>query len=211
MARYNIRDVLGHWVKPKSRRGDVCPHPCCRGRRVHPEHLPVMLRPRLLHQLPERTLLRHMELHSHSEEAVTQTLGEIDRRERQKAAAKHRRFVRVTERQELIEFELQQAERATRGNMVNAAGVAAGVNERDLMTGSEARALRYATPELRRYWEDHPRPTAGMMSHNPATVRRARAGSNIGRQQASKRRRPAGRPSPDRGRGRGAEVYPGIY
>jgi hypothetical protein len=204
MGRYNVRDILGHWVKPRSRQGDACPHACCRGRRVHPANLPVMLKPRLLRQLPERTLVEHMERHP-DERVVTQTLGEIDRRERAAAARKHRRFVRVTEREELLEYEMQRASHATRGNMVNAAGVAAGVNERDLMTGREDRAVRYATPELRRYWEDHPRPSAGLMSANPATVRRARAGSNMGR-SAPTPRRPRGR-----GRDRRTEVYQGIY
>jgi hypothetical protein len=163
-----------------------------------------MLKPRLLRRLPESALVEHMERHP-DERVVRQTLGEIDRRERAAAAKKHRRFVRVTEREELIEYEMQAASRATKGHMVNAAGIAAGVSERDLMTGREDRALRYATPELRRYWEDHPRPSAGLMSANPRTVRRARASSNMGR-SAPVPRRPRGR-----GRDRGAEVYAGIY
>lgn len=43
--------------------------------------------------------------------------------------------------------------------MLNAAGKAAGINERTLFTGSGARVRKYASPELREYFELHGRPT----------------------------------------------------
>jgi len=33
---YSVRDLLGHFVRPRSARGKMCPHACCRNKRVHP-------------------------------------------------------------------------------------------------------------------------------------------------------------------------------
>lgn len=51
------------------------------------------------------------------------------------------------------------AEDATRGHMVNHAGRAAGINPADLFSGPESRARRYASDELREWWQDNGRLT----------------------------------------------------
>jgi len=193
MARYNVRDLIGHWVKPRSRAGKMCPHKCCRGYRGHPDNFPVILPRELLRTASERDLIAHYEQHgardcASCEKVRTQVLGEIDRREdagklreAQRRGAEHCKFARRLERQEIIEAEIARAERATNGEMVNRAGVRRGVTVQSLFTGSEARALRYATPELLEHWQRHPRPSAGLMSANPRVVRRARAQSDLGR------------------------------
>jgi hypothetical protein len=188
MARYNIRDLLGHWVKPRQRQGKMCPHACCRNRRVHPANFPVILPRELLRKAPERDLIRHWQDQSHNERAVAQVMREIDRREEagnlklvRKKAAERRRFTRGLERRELVEAEINRAERETRGELVNKAGKRAGVTVDELFTGRESRALRYAAPELLDYWSRHPRPTAANLSANPRVVRNARARSDLGR------------------------------
>ena len=53
-----------------------------------------------------------------------------------------------------------QAESWTRGNMLNKAGRAAGINPASLFSGPRARAYKYASEELQRYWaEQEPRRT----------------------------------------------------
>jgi hypothetical protein len=51
------------------------------------------------------------------------------------------------------------AEKATNGNMLSQAGKAAGVDPWSLFGGSEAAARKYASPELKYYWDAHGRPT----------------------------------------------------
>jgi hypothetical protein len=46
------------------------------------------------------------------------------------------------------------------GSLLNPRGRAVGTSERSLFTGSEDRAMRYASQELLNYWQEHPRPTA---------------------------------------------------
>jgi hypothetical protein len=104
-------------------------------------------------------------------------------------ATGQRNKARALERSEHVEREWLAAEAATRGNMVNARGRSIGISERSLFTGSENRALRYASRELINYWQEHPRPTAASMSGNYLVRQKAVAGSNLGRQQASKRSR----------------------
>lgn len=188
--RYDVRDLLGHWVKPRSKAGQLCPHACCRNRRVHPENFPLILPRELLRRAPEEDLIKHWQSHrcNMNPRCVNQVIGEIDRREaagkgaaRRREAAAHRAAERRSDRAAIVEAEYQRAESETRGEMVNAAGVRAGVSARSLFTGSEDRALRYSTRELQDYWREHPRPSAGRLSANPRIVRRARARSDLGR------------------------------
>jgi hypothetical protein len=51
------------------------------------------------------------------------------------------------------------AEDATSGHLVNKAGAAAGVHPRDLFTGPETRARKYASRELLDHWQEHGRLT----------------------------------------------------
>jgi len=201
VARYSIRDLLGHFVKPKARQGDLCPHACCRNRRVHPDRLPVMLKPDMVRRLPEADLIEHYGRVADNPRAAAQALRAIDKRDqaakvkeaRARGAGERKAAARMARDSE-VEQAFLAAEAATNGNMVNRKGVRAGVSAQSLMTGSEARAMRYAHDDLLAYWERHPRPSAGLRSSNPRVVRRARARSDIGRQE---RRRPA--------------VYDGIY
>jgi len=50
-----------------------------------------------------------------------------------------------------------QAEKRTRGNMLNRAGKAAGVDPLTLFTGPVSRARRYASEDLMRWWKQHDR------------------------------------------------------
>lgn len=188
MARYNVRDLLGHFVRPKSLRGDMCPHKCCRNKRVHPENFPVILSRRMLRYSTDEELAQHSLRYKDNEKVQAQVYQEMDRRDdlamrkRQSAKArKERAAARKIERQEYLDHEINRAEAATNGYMLNDKARRAGVSERSLFTGSEARAIRYASPELLRYWETNPRPSAGMLSSNPRVIRAARARSDIGR------------------------------
>ena len=191
MARYNIRDILGHFVRPRSAKGDLCTHSCCLNRRRHPENWPAYLRPRMLLKATDEQLAEHYTRHGDCDRCRGQILREMERRdvrtERAKTA-RQRRFSRKLERQEAIETAWQAAERDTRGNLLNAKGRARGIDDRSLFAGSEDRAYRYASDELKAHWERNPRPTRAQLSGDPEAIRRERAMSNAGRQQASRRR-----------------------
>jgi hypothetical protein len=190
VARYNVRDVFRHFVKPRSAAGDACPHSCCRGYRIHPANLPLTLKPGILRRLSDDELSEHYGKHAGCDRCRHQVEKELDRRDRVQAARKatgQRNRTLGLERAEHVEREWLAAEAATRGNMVHARGRAIGVSERSLFTGSEDRAMRYASRELINYWSEHPRPTAASMSGNVRVRQKAYAGSNLGRQQASKR------------------------
>ncbi|MGR6921145.1 phage minor capsid protein [[Actinomadura] parvosata] len=60
---------------------------------------------------------------------------------------------------EWLELQFVAAERYTRGVLTNAAGRAAGIDGRTLLSGPQARADKYASDELRAWWEQHPRMT----------------------------------------------------
>lgn len=70
------------------------------------------------------------------------------------------------------------AENATRGVLLNKQGQAAGIDERALFNGPESRARKYASEELRNWWDKHGRMTfAEYRSHllaDPAAARRSR-------------------------------------
>ena len=164
MARYDIRDLLGHWVRPRAREGQHCPHACCRGRRPHPDNFPVLIPRAELRRADEGLLMRHLRRWGHRDDAVNQVIGELDRRERvernaaaRRDRARHRRATRQDEYRAYLENEWIQAERQTKGVMLNRAGERAGVDPRSLFYGPESRARKYASEELRRYWDEHPR------------------------------------------------------
>lgn len=181
---YSIRDLLGHFVKPRSARGKMCPHACCRNKRVHPANFPVILPTQLLRRASDDELANHYGRHGDNDRVRAQVLREMERRDQAEArrkASSQRAAARKFERQEQVETAILAAEHSTRGNMLNAKGRRAGISERTLFTGSEAHAMRYASEELLRHWETNPRPTARNMSSNPAVVRKARSQSNMGR------------------------------
>jgi hypothetical protein len=87
-------------------------------------------------------------------------LGEADRRNRREAARRERGEERAAWESGAYAQYLQ-ADAELRGNLVNRRGMAAGIDDWSLWSGTEARALAYATEELRLWWQDpaHPRIT----------------------------------------------------
>jgi hypothetical protein len=59
--------------------------------------------------------------------------------------------------------------------MLNRRGREAGVDERTLFTGPEARARKYASEELLTYWETHPRLTEAYFQGQDTRVGYGRA------------------------------------
>jgi hypothetical protein len=139
--------------------------------RPHPENWPVHLPSRQLRSATDAELADYFAAHGADtpadDKARNQVLYELQRRDtrdERKVAAEERRRARYSarraERSEALEREWAAAEQATKGNMLNRRGREAGINERTLFTGTEARARKYASEELLNYWEHHPRPTA---------------------------------------------------
>ncbi|MEU7855252.1 phage minor capsid protein [Nonomuraea sp. NPDC049141] len=60
---------------------------------------------------------------------------------------------------EWLEAQFIAAERYTRGILTNRAGRTAGIDGRALLSGPQSRADKYASDELRAWWEQHPRMT----------------------------------------------------
>ena len=58
------------------------------------------------------------------------------------------------------------AEAATNGYMLSPAGKRAGVDPHTLFTGPESRARKYASPELKEWWDQNGRPTAADFQAN---------------------------------------------
>jgi hypothetical protein len=161
--RYNVRDLLGHWVKPKSERGKMCPHACCRGKRVHPANFPVILPRQLLREATDQQLADHYGKHSHNGNARRQIEAEMNRRDRvqaNRARAAERSRSRRFARAEDYDRRWLAAERATNGNMLNRRGRLAGVSERRVLTNRRD-ADRYASDELRAWLEAEQRRNRG--------------------------------------------------
>ncbi|HEY1668546.1 MAG TPA: hypothetical protein VGG54_22875 [Trebonia sp.] len=57
------------------------------------------------------------------------------------------------------------AENETNGFLTNPAGRAKGIDGWDLFTGPESTARKYASPELKEYWDKHGRPTFDDFTH----------------------------------------------
>jgi hypothetical protein len=167
MARYSIRDLIGHFVAPRSAEGKMCPHACCRNRRVHPANMPVILPSRLLRRATDDDLAAHygrVQGDSYREErARAQVLHEMQRRDDEAKAKGNRaaaRYSRQLEQADAVEASYIAAENATRGNMLNRKGRAHDINPRALITGREDTFRRYASDELMEYYATHHRPTA---------------------------------------------------
>src|SRR5271156_3437187 len=142
MGKYNVRDVLGHYVRPKSARGDTCPHSCCQGRRVHTSRMPAFLPPRMLKTASDNDLADHYQKHGDCPKCQRQIEREMDRRDRQEIARRavgQRAWSRRMEREEAVEHAFVSAEAATSGYMLNRKGQARGISDRSLFTGSEER------------------------------------------------------------------------
>lgn len=162
MARYSLRDLLGHFVKvpPRANVDGMCPHPCCKGRRPHPEKLPVMLSAPTLRALSVAELEAHYQRESVGKngKAVSQVLRELERREKAveiRNAKNSARASRADEHRAYLEHQWIAAESATRGVMVNKRGRAKGVDPRAFWSSAALRD-RYASDELRGYFDQHP-------------------------------------------------------
>jgi hypothetical protein len=59
-----------------------------------------------------------------------------------------------------VQRRVLEAEAATNGYMLSREGKKAGVDPWSLFTGTEARARKYASPELREWWDQNGRPSA---------------------------------------------------
>jgi hypothetical protein len=164
---YNVRDLLGHFVKPRSAQGDMCEHACCRGRRAHPTGTPKILPSKALrHASDENLAARYASIEGGSKKAErgrAQILHEMERRDtdaKAKDSRAHAKYSRQLEQAEVREAGYVAAENATRGSMVNRKGQSRGVNPRTLIYGREAEFERYASDELKEYFTVHHRPTA---------------------------------------------------
>jgi hypothetical protein len=172
MAYYNIRDLIGHWVAPRSAKGKMCPHACCRGYRVHPGNYPVILPNKLLRRASDFDLADHYDQVTRGHTAADrraelQIIHEMERRDRAaEEARRHHEAVllaragRRAEREAEYERIKRAAEAATQGYLVNRQGRARGINDHEILTGRQAIFDRYASEEARNYFLDHPRPTA---------------------------------------------------
>jgi uncharacterized protein (DUF433 family) len=176
MARYDRRDLIGHWIKKTQAAQRMCGHACCRGKRVHPENYPVILPDRLLRRASDEDLAEHYAAVD-SQEARDQILWEMDRRDRAQIAREARKqehqrrlFAKRLAHAEEVDRAWLDAEAATKGNMLNKAGRDADINERSLFTGPESRARRYASEELLNHWQSHHRPTAAFMQGKDTRV-----------------------------------------
>lgn len=174
-----IRDLLGHFSKPRDK-GKMCPHACCRNKRVHPDNMPVVLPSKLLRRASDADLEEHYRRVAgkpKEDAARNQVIYELERRERVEVERKRRReavaygaYSRRLEHEEAVEYAYVTAERETRGSMLNRKGEARGINPRSLFTGSEDRARRYASEELLEHWQKHGRPTRAMMQGKDTRV-----------------------------------------
>lgn len=168
------RDQIGHWVAPDAEEGRPCPHTCCRWKRPHPDHLPVTLDRKYLRSLSptdlERELDSYQQYSDTHEAGFLQVIAEVRRREQSEdraIASRARRKDRDLDRDarraqdhhDAVYRAWLSAEAATNGVMLNRAGREADINERSLFSGPASRVRKYASPELREYFEQHGRPT----------------------------------------------------
>jgi hypothetical protein len=169
---YNRRDLFAHWVRREQPSGKPCTHACCRGYRSHPEGYPVVLPARVLRGATDNQLDRHYHKcddapsSAKAERCRAQVLGELNRRDmrdKRRADREKARQRRYSARRNLRETETERiyldAERETKGYMLNRRGREAGIDERTLLRGPESRVRKYGSEELLNYFEDNPRPT----------------------------------------------------
>ncbi len=168
---YDVRDLLGHFVKPRSAGGDMCEHACCRGRRQHPRGQAVLLPSKALRHASDDVLMARYSQHQgdgkRDQRIRAQVLHEMDRRDREeraRAGRSHAKFARQLEQAEAQEASITAAEAATAGNMVNKKGRARGINPRTLITGRAEDFERYASDELKEYYSTRHRPTAASLA-----------------------------------------------
>jgi hypothetical protein len=177
---YNRRDQIGHWVTKDQPVYRPCHHACCRGYRAHPSNWPVIPAKMAYRTATDDQLAAHytkvaaVENDPKARGAELQIMAEFERRDR-RDMARRQREQRAAERRDAIaanrairrtEAEVERerirvdAERETRGYLVNAKGRGLGINPEEILTGREAVFQRYASDEARDYFRVNPRPTA---------------------------------------------------
>lgn len=190
-GRYNLRDQMGHYVKRDDAAMRPCQHRCCAGKRVHPDKLPVKLDRRYLRTLTPAELESELGQYTNyidtHEAGFREIIAEFDRREdieknaaARKTRAKERRKQRESEYSDEVYRQWLQAENETNGYMLNKAGKAADINERSLFTGPQSRVAKYASRELRDYFDAHGRPTRVSWFGSAAKRRAHLAGQRAG-------------------------------
>jgi hypothetical protein len=184
VARQTARDQLGHWVAPPSQRGHPCHHSCCQGKRVHPRSLPVKLNREYLRSLSDDELVTELgqyQRYSDSHErGFLQILAEAGRREdsaeratMRKERAREKRQRGNSEYRDEVYRQWFRAENGIQGGvLLNKAGRAAGIDERSLFTGSQRRVDKYASDELKEWFDSHPRMTRAQWDAQQRAERR---------------------------------------
>lgn len=108
-----------------------------------------------------------------TQDAIRRECDRRDHLDRKRAAVKARWDEAVTEWLDYAHAQWLAAEQACRGHLLSKAGHTAGINPRDLWTGTTARAARYASEELLDFWDRHPRITRTQYADLLAAARRA--------------------------------------
>lgn len=191
-TRYDVRDQLGHWVTPRRMERHPCPHHCCQGKQVHPDNLPVKLSRTYLRSLSEPELERELSQYGRysdqREAGFLQIIAEFNRREdsarlatARRERARDRRQRQESDYRDEVYRQWLKAEAATNGYMLNKEGLRRNIDERSLFTGPEARVRKYASPELKEWFDNHPRMTRELWfaQNNPTERRRILSGRRL--------------------------------
>lgn len=94
------------------------------------------------------------------DEAVRVTSAELARRDKQAAGYRGTGYTRAelrTQYAEYVDRSYWKAEAATNGQLLNAAGRREGIDPKTLFTGTESRAMKYASDDLKYHWQTAPR------------------------------------------------------
>ncbi len=94
------------------------------------------------------------------DEAIRVTSAELARRDKQAAGYRGTGYTRAelrTQYAEYVDRSYWKAEAATNGQLLNAAGRREGIDPKTLFTGTESRAMKYASDDLKYHWQTAPR------------------------------------------------------
>lgn len=112
----------------------------------------------VLRKLSDRAVVNLYDKHGHRPGVAKALEAEMNRRDRVDRARKRLRSLR-SEYEDVAHAQFLAAEAATRGNLLNRKGRMAGVDPQSLFSGPERRAHAYASEELLKFWDRHPRVT----------------------------------------------------
>lgn len=200
VARNQARDQLSHFVAPPSAGGRPCPHRCCRNYRVHPRNLPVRLDRKYLRSLSEDELVRELESYQRysdtHEAGFLQIITEAGRRDdsadratARKERARDQRARETAEYRDEVYRQWFRAENGIQGAvLLNKAGRGAGIDERSLFSGPQTRVDKYASDELKEWFDAHPRMTRQQFDASRINSEDREAARRYRERQASQRR-----------------------